>query len=135
MHIYALMSGQLVLYVGKTADPKEREYMHRSKHNTSGSRHIPPYTDWNMKLLEKCSTELSKLREQYWMDQLKPLYNEKNAYKKKISIEEYKAYNREAQKRHQAKKKAENPTNNFIRGQKSSKKPRGPFMSVNSVIK
>ena len=77
-----------------------------------------------MKLLEDCSTELSKLREQYWMDELKPLYNEmkafnplsKNervrayqatdAYKKLMNTEEFKARTRKARIKHRAKKRA-----------------------------
>ena len=116
MHIYALMSGQLVLYVGRTVNPKQREYRHRSKGNhTSGSRHIPLYTDWNMKLLEECSTELSKLREQYWMDELKPLYNEVNAVNRLSNSERVRAYRateefktkrNEAQRKNRAKKRA-----------------------------
>ena len=125
MHIYALMSGQLVLYVGKAVDPRNREYQHRSKHNTTASRHIPSYTEWNMKLLEECPIDVSRLREQYWMDELKPLYNELNAvarqsknervkeyqasdaFKNKKNTEEYKARRRETQRKYRAEKKAE----------------------------
>jgi excinuclease UvrABC nuclease subunit len=120
------MSGELVLYVGKTINLKNREYKHRHKQsNTTSSRYIPSYIDWEMALLEESSTDTSKVREQYWIDQLKPLYNEIKAYnplshldrvkeyqatekyKSKVSAEEYKVYNREAQRKHKAKKRTE----------------------------
>jgi predicted GIY-YIG superfamily endonuclease len=124
MFIYTLVSGQLILYIGKTVNLERRRCKHRSKFNTTSSRHIPSYIDWEIKLLEECSTDASNLREQYWIDELKPFYNEVKAYnhlsqiervkeyqateeyKKKISTEEYRAYNREAQRKHQAKKRA-----------------------------
>ena len=77
--IYAICSGQLILYVGQTRRPlKERERLHRSKFNNSSSRHIP-YDDWNMQLLEVCpnsTREYATSRERYYYDLLKPFYNE-----------------------------------------------------------
>ena len=75
--IYALMSGQVVLYVGQTIQTlKKREYGHRCKVNEASSKHIPDYIDWTMELLEECDEASKTIREQYYYDTLKPLYNE-----------------------------------------------------------
>ena len=122
--VYALMSGQQCLYVGHTIQTlQQRIYKHRYISNTCGSKNIPADVAWTAKLLEKCSKDVSRVREQHWIDELKPLYNKVKAYnplsqpervkeyqaseeyKKKISTEEYKAYNREAQRKHRAKKR------------------------------
>jgi len=73
--IYALMSGQLVLYIGQTKDMKTRELYHRSKHNKCSSCDIPTYIDWQIKRIEECEADQRFIREQYWYDTLKPLYN------------------------------------------------------------
>ena len=73
--IYALMSGQLVLYVGKTKKLTKREREHRCKKGNSCSKYIPDYTDWTMKVLEETTDALGTSREQYFYDTLKPLYN------------------------------------------------------------
>ena len=76
MFIYGLYSGQLVLYVGKTIlSLKTREINHRSKGNAASSKYIPSYIDWEIKLIEECEESQGTLREQYWYDTLKPLYN------------------------------------------------------------
>ena len=76
MFIYGLYSGQLVLYVGKTnVSLKSREANHRTPSNKTSSRYIPPYIDWEIKLIEECKESDGALREQYWYDTLKPLYN------------------------------------------------------------
>lgn len=73
--IYALMSGQLVLYVGKTTQIlKVRERNHRLGNGTS-SKNIPYYIDWTMKLLEEVPDDQGVTKEQYYYDILKPLYN------------------------------------------------------------
>ena len=75
--VYALMAEELVLYVGSTIQTfKQREWEHRSKSNNCSSRHIPKDCEWVMKLLESCSVEERIIREQYYYDTLKPLYNE-----------------------------------------------------------
>jgi hypothetical protein len=74
--IYALVSGQLVLYVGKTTKTlKQRESGHRCKSNASSSRYIPNYIDWTIKLLEEVADDQGVTKEQHYYDILKPLYN------------------------------------------------------------
>jgi len=74
--IYALVSGQLILYVGKTiVSLKEREINHRVPSNKACSKYIPDYVDWTIKLLEEVSDIDSISKEQYYFDTLKPLYN------------------------------------------------------------
>ena len=75
VYIYALVSGQLILYVGQTKDVKIRERGHRNRKSACASRHIPDYIDWTMKVLEETTDALGTQREQYYYDTLKPLYN------------------------------------------------------------
>ena len=76
MYIYALVSGELILYVGQTTHLTLREEMHRSiRYNNCGSREIPDYIDWEMIKLEKVSDDIVNIRERYYYDTLKPLYN------------------------------------------------------------
>ena len=76
MYIYALVSGQLILYVGKSKYLKLREEYHRSKkYNDCGSKDIPDYIDWEIKKLEKVTENIANIRERYYYDTLKPLYN------------------------------------------------------------
>ena len=76
MRIYALMWGDLVLYVGKTLQtlPK-RACGHRKTNNTASSRFIPDHIDWEIVLLDTVSDEEGLLWEQYYYDELMPLYN------------------------------------------------------------
>jgi len=129
--IYALMAGQLVLYVGQTKrDLSKREYGHRHYSNATTSKHIPDYVDWTIQLLEECDDVQSTAREQYYYDILKPLYNrcrpgqpEKESRRMSYMKEERKQYlldrNREYQKtdaykeyqrQYRLKKKAERIT-------------------------
>ena len=73
--MYALVSGQLILYVGQTGNMANRERQHRQKQPTCTSKHIPDYIEWDMKLLEKCEDALAVSRERHFYDTLKPLYN------------------------------------------------------------
>ena len=99
------MSGQLVLYVGKTKRLKMRECTHRSKtKNDCSSRHIPDYTDWTMNVLEETTDALGTSREQYFYDTLKPLYNYQRPGQTRqecIKTESYKACQKAYQKVHQ----------------------------------
>ena len=118
------MWGQLVLYVGQTIQTlRKREYKHRCKGNKTCSKYIPKDIDWEIKLLEECENDIATMREQYYYDTLKPFYNrcrpyngltqnervkeyqQTEAYKQKIKTEEYKRYNREAQRKFQQKKR------------------------------
>jgi predicted GIY-YIG superfamily endonuclease len=74
--IYALKSGQLVLYVGKTAKVTTRKSAHKTdKSKTCGSSDIPKDLEWTMEVLEVCSDAAATCREQYYYDVLNPLYN------------------------------------------------------------
>ena len=110
--IYALVSGQLILYVGKTIQPlNDRKIKHKyKKTNTSGSKHIPDYIDWTITLLEEVPDEQGAIKEQYYIDTLKPFYNQRNViFDKKEhnklyhSLEGYKEYNRERVRLYRAK--------------------------------
>jgi len=74
VYIYALMSGQLVLYVGQTKRLKKREWEHRKRYSQC-SKYIPDYMEWTMKVLEETTDTLGIQREQYFYDTLDPLYN------------------------------------------------------------
>ena len=92
--IYALMSGQLVLYIGSTIRTlKKRENGHRCKKwNTTGSRHIPFDCEWNIVLLEECLKSEMRVREQHYYDTLKPLYNEHKAFNSLSQVERVQEY-------------------------------------------
>jgi len=76
MKIYALMSRQLVLYVGKTKQTlKDREGRHRGRWNEAHSKYIPDWIDWEIKLLEEVPDDQATTKEQHYYDTLKPLYN------------------------------------------------------------
>ena len=106
-HIYALVSGQLVLYVGKTVRTlKEREQKHRNNGNNTNSKYIPKYIDWTMKLLETVSEDQAVMKEQYYYDTLKPLYNRCRPGQSRIEYEQSKNRRdgrREANRRYKLK--------------------------------
>jgi len=97
--VYALMEGQLVLYIGSTTQIlKDRANQHRTKNNESASRYIPEHSKWVITILEDCTIERRLEREQYWIDILNPLYNMKDAIPKKTPLQrvkEYQARNKE----------------------------------------
>ena len=74
--IYALMEGNLCLYVGRTIDMKRRYQQH--KRGASGSEDFPKGTKWNMVVLEECKNEDRTFRERFHYDRLMPLYNRKS---------------------------------------------------------
>ena len=87
MYIYALVSGELILYVGKSKYLKLREKFHRSKrYNDCGSREIPDYIDWKMIKLEKVTEDIANIRERYYYDTLNPLYNKNKPSDKPVDI-------------------------------------------------
>lgn len=118
-HIYALVSGQLVLYVGKTNSTlKYRESKHRCKGNQCHSRYIPDYIDWTAKLLETVPNDQAGIKEKHYYDTLKPLYNNKrpgqtraeyfqNVWKKKGYYQSEDC--KKARREHYLKKKTEAP--------------------------
>jgi predicted GIY-YIG superfamily endonuclease len=74
--IYALKSGQLVLYVGKTGNVKIRKSAHKThKSKSCGSSDIPKDLEWTLEILEECSDASATCREQYYYDVLNPLFN------------------------------------------------------------
>jgi len=77
MIIYALTSGALILYVGKTANLTKRRREHRCKKNHTSTAKIPDYIDWDIVELETCADADSPSRERHWYETLKPLYNER----------------------------------------------------------
>jgi len=108
--IYAIVSGQLVLYVGKTVQSlKQRECEHRHKNNSASTKYIPGYIDWTIKLLEEVPNNQGVLKEQYYYDTLKPLYNTYrpgNIQKELRKSDSYKEKHRLEQQRYRLKKKA-----------------------------
>jgi len=87
--IYALVSGQLVLYIGKTKNLSRREGQHRCKSNDCSSKDIPEYIDWTITLLETVSDNQAFIKEQYYFDTLKPLYNSNKPIQSSIASKEY----------------------------------------------
>ena len=76
MRIYALMWGDLILYVGQTnASLKQREASHRTPSNTTCSKYIPDYMDWEIILVDQIPDDEATKWEQYYYDELMPLYN------------------------------------------------------------
>lgn len=75
--IYALVCGDLILYVGQTKHPKQRSNDHKKKNSGVGSGDIPVHIDWEMRILEECQHSDRLYRERYWYDLLKPLYNKR----------------------------------------------------------
>jgi hypothetical protein len=73
--IYALMSDDLVLYVGQTNRLKRREWDHRNG-GSQCSKYVQEHSDWVLKVLEETTDALGPQREQYFYDTLDPLYNQ-----------------------------------------------------------
>jgi hypothetical protein len=76
MKIYALVSDYLILYVGKTnTSLKQREASHRTPSNTTCSKDIPDYMDWEVVLVDEIPDDEATQWEQHYYDELMPLYN------------------------------------------------------------
>jgi len=74
--IYALMSGEEVLYVGQTINTlQKRAHEHRCVNNNAGSKNIPPDVTWEIKLLEECEEEHATSWERFYIEMLTPPYN------------------------------------------------------------
>ena len=85
--VYALMSGQLCLYVGSTIQSlKKREYKHTYRTD------IPDYIEWTMVTLEECSDNIKRVREQFYYDTMHPLYNKVRPYNNMSHIDRVKDY-------------------------------------------
>jgi len=52
-----------------------RKRGHRCRSNHAGSKDIPTWMDWEMKLLEEVPDEQGVAKEQHYYDTLKPWYN------------------------------------------------------------
>ena len=87
--IYAIVSGKLILYVGKTKNLSRREGQHRCKSNDCSSKDIPEYIDWTITLLETVPDDQAIMKEQYYFDTLKPLYNSNRAIQSSVAGREY----------------------------------------------
>ena len=78
VRIYALMEGDLVLYVGKTTmSLKDREACHRCPTNTASSRYIPKDSEWEIVLVDEVPDEEVTKWERHYYETLDPLYNER----------------------------------------------------------
>jgi hypothetical protein len=87
MKIYALVWGDLILYVGQTnASLKQRAASHRCPSNTACSKYIPDYMDWEIALVDEVPDDEATQWEQYYYDELMPLYNK---YRPGQTIEEW----------------------------------------------
>lgn len=74
MKIYALMTGDLVLYVGRTNKSlKDRAICHKTPSNKAYSKYITD--DWEIVLLDKVPDEEGAKWERHYYDTLDPLYN------------------------------------------------------------
>jgi len=70
-------------YVGSTANFSRREYQHRYRLERNKSEHVRLQNAWNkygrdafkFEPIEYCAPDQRIIREQYWIDQLKPAYN------------------------------------------------------------
>ena len=78
--VYGLFDSDLCLYIGSTINFRSREKQHRTGSDASGSRNIPKYMQWEMRILEECATEERKYRERYYYDTYNPLYNQRNPH-------------------------------------------------------
>jgi hypothetical protein len=105
MKIYALVWGELVLYVGKTnTSLKQRAASHRTPSNIAHSKYIPDYMDWEIVLVDEVPDEEGTKWEKYYYDELMPLYNRcrpgqtRDEYHRTIGFAAQKAYLKEYQK-------------------------------------
>ena len=70
------MSGITCLYIGKTKMTlHRRSQFHTYNNNKTHSKYIPKNIEWSIELIEECDNNIASLREQYYYDLLKPLYN------------------------------------------------------------
>jgi hypothetical protein len=113
--IYALMSGEEVLYVGKTVQTlRERARGHRKPDNKCCSKNIPQHVQWEIQLIEECEDEDAAVRERHYIETLIPPYNtqipgRKRAeyYKEYMKSEEHKEAARAKARRYRLKKKSQ----------------------------
>jgi len=79
--IYALITDELILYVGSTiCSLEKRESEHRNKGNLCGSANIPINYKWKIILIEECEIQDRFIVEQLHYEILKPLYNRNKPY-------------------------------------------------------
>ena len=108
--IYSLQTDGLIWYVGSTTNPSERERHHRAGKQSCSSTQIPIEFEWEFKILETCELPVRFIRERYYYELLKPLYNfqvpgrtdeeykQDNKEQYKIKKHEYYLKNREKMK-------------------------------------
>jgi len=82
--IYKIYSDDLTLYVGQSKQLLNRISKHKKYINNPNDKwvnhgelykHLNQYPDYNITIIEECSIEKLNEREEYWISQLKPLYN------------------------------------------------------------
>jgi len=99
MKIYALMTGDLVLYIGSTTQSlAARAAVHRGGHNTCSSKNIPKDCEWEIVLLDTVPDNERAVWERHYYDTLHPLYNERvpgRSQKEWMNREHFKNYQRE----------------------------------------
>jgi predicted GIY-YIG superfamily endonuclease len=101
MKIYALMTGDLVLYIGSTTQSlAARAATHRCGHNTCTSKYIPKDCEWEIVLLDTVPDNERAQWERHYYDTLNPLYNERvpgRSQKEWVTTntDHFKAYQRE----------------------------------------
>ena len=86
-YIYALMSGQLVLYIGQTSNYSKRFTQHYRRKSSCGSKEIPADMKIDYLIIECCYEDChANIREAYYINLLNPLYNEKIYNKKDYRV-------------------------------------------------
>ena len=98
MIIYALMSGALILYIGKTSDIAKRRREHHCKTNGTASRKIPNHIDWEIVKIDECTDAEAPARERHWYETLKPLYNERYPNRGKQEYDHFRYLQKKAQR-------------------------------------
>lgn len=93
--IYSLQTEGLIWYIGSTTDAYKRQYNHHSISNKTSSRFIPKEYEYKLIVLEICPLETRHEREQYFIDTLHPLYNEKRTIKDPLYLQNYRKENKE----------------------------------------
>lgn len=76
MKIYALVSEDIVWYVGQTSQTlRQRKFGHTCKTNRTSSKNIPVGVKWDIILLEETDDNISTDTERFYIDFLNPVCN------------------------------------------------------------
>lgn len=75
-YLYALKDdADNYLYIGKTKNPKMREYSHRARGRNCGSSDIPKETTWRMVVIDECEEKDVDRLERLYINFFEPIYN------------------------------------------------------------